>query len=169
LIKLLKCSIVYERIIDDDLNYMKVILLQDVDKVGKKFEVKEVAQGYARNFLFARNLAKPATTKALEWLEMQKDISSQKAEEELKSIQDLASSLDDLEVPVVVKVGEEGQLFESINAQKISEHLKEMGYEVKKSQVKLENPLKEVGEFPVKIALEHNLEAEIRIIITEEE
>jgi len=148
---------------------MKVILLQDVDKIGKKYEVKEVAQGYARNFLFAKNLAKPATTEALEWLEMQKEISSQKAEEELKSIQDLASSLDDLEVPIVVKVGEEGQLFESINAQKVSEHLKELGYVVKKNQIKMEDPIKEVGEFPVKITLEHNLEAEIRIIITEEE
>ena len=53
---------------------MKVILLQDVAKIGKKFEVKEVAEGYARNFLLARNLAKPATSEALEWLQMQKEI-----------------------------------------------------------------------------------------------
>lgn len=148
---------------------MKVILLRDVAKVGKKFEVKEVADGYARNFLFAQNLAKKASPESLEWLEMQKELLSQKAEEELKHIQERASSLDDLEVPIVVKVGEEGQLFESINAQKIVERLKEMGYEVKKNQVKLEDPLKETGEFPVKIVLEHNLEAEIRVIITEEE
>ena len=147
---------------------MKVILLQDVAKVGKKFEVKEAADGYARNFLFARNLAKKATPEALKWLDMQKELISTKAEEELKTTQDLASSLDDLEVPLAVKVGEEGQLFESINAQKIAERLKEMVHEVKKSQIKLESPLKETGEFLVKIALEHNLEAEIRIIITEE-
>jgi len=147
---------------------MKVILLQDIEKVGGKFEIKEVADGYARNFLFARNLAKKATPEALEWLEMQKELLLKKAEEELKNTQDLASSLDDLEVPIAVKVGEEGQLFESINAQKIAERLKEMGKEVKKSQIKLENPLKETGEFLVKIAFEHNLEAEIRVIITEE-
>ena len=146
---------------------MKVILLQDVEKVGKKFEVKEVADGYGRNFLLARNLAKPATPDALEWLEMQKEIVSQKAEEDLKTMQDLASSLDDLEVPITVKVGEEGQLFESINAQKITERLKEMGHEVKKNQVRLEEPIKELGEFPVKIHLDHNLEAEIRVILTE--
>jgi len=146
---------------------MKVILLQDVEKVGKKFEVKEVADGYGRNFLLARNLAKPATPDALEWLEMQKEIVSQKAEEDLKTMQDLASSLDDLEVPITVKVGEEGQLFESINAQKITERLKEMGHEVKKNQVKLEEPIKELGEFPVKIHLDHNLEAEIMVILTE--
>ena len=147
---------------------MKVILLQDVERVGKKFEVKEAAAGYARNFLFARNLAKKATPEALEWLEMQKELVLKKTEEELKNTQDLASSLDDLEVPITVKVGEEGQLFESINAQKIAERLKEMGHEVKKSQIKLENPLKETGEFLVKIVLEHNLEAEIRVIVTEE-
>ncbi|HZX50058.1 MAG TPA: 50S ribosomal protein L9 [Candidatus Paceibacterota bacterium] len=146
---------------------MKVILLQDVEKVGKKFEVKEVADGYGRNFLLARNLAKPATPDALEWLEMQKEIVSQKAEEDLKTMQDLASSLDDLEVPITVKVGEEGQLFESINAQKITERLKEMGHEVKKNQVRLEEPIKELGEFPVKIHLDHNLEAEIMVILTE--
>lgn len=147
---------------------MKVILLQNVDKIGKKLEVKEVADGYARNFLLARNLGKKATEEALEWLKMQKELILQKAEEELKHTQDLASSLDDLEVPLLVKVGDEGQLFESINAQKIVERLKEMGHEVKKSQIKLEDPIRETGEFLVKIALEHNLEAEIRVIITEE-
>ena len=147
---------------------MRIILLYDVERVGKKFEIKEAADGYARNFLFARNLAKKATPEALKWLEMQKELISTKAEEELKNAQDLASSLDDLEVPIAVKVGEEGQLFESINAQKIAERLKELGHEVKKSQIKLENPLRETGEFLVKIALEHNLEAEIRVIITEE-
>ncbi len=146
---------------------MRVILLQDVEKVGKKFETKEVADGYARNFLLARNLAKKASPEVLEWAEMQKELGEQKAEEELKKIQELASNLDDLEVPIAVKVGEEGQLFESIGAQKIVDRLKEMGYEVKKNQIKLEEPLKETGEFPVKIVLEHNLEAEIRVIITE--
>ncbi|KKU96788.1 MAG: 50S ribosomal protein L9 [Parcubacteria group bacterium GW2011_GWB1_48_6] len=148
---------------------MKVILLQDVDKVGKKFEIKTVADGYARNFLFPRDLAKQATPETIEWLEMQKELLATKSEEELKRVQGLASGLDDLEVPIAVKVGEEGQLFEAINVQKIAERLKGMGHEVKKSQIKLQKPLKETGEFPVRVLLEHNLEAEIRVIITEEE
>jgi len=148
---------------------MKVILLQDVAKIGKKFEVKEVAEGYARNFLLARNLAKPATLEALEWLEMQKEIVSQQAEDDLKSMQELASSLDDLEVSLSVKVGDEGQLFEAINAQKVADRLKELGYSVKKSQISMEEPIKEMGEFPIKVSLDHNLEAEIRLIIAEEE
>jgi large subunit ribosomal protein L9 len=68
-----------------------------------------------------------------------------------------------------VKVGDEGQLFESINVQKIAEKLKESGFEIKKIQIDLKEPIKEVGEFPVKIKLDHNLEAEINVIISEGE
>ena len=148
---------------------MKVILLQDVPKLGKKFEVKEVADGYAQNSLIPEGLVKPATKEALEWVEMQKELLEKVAEESLSKSQEMASQLDDMEIQLTLKVGEEGQLFEAVNAQKIVDRLKEMGYSVKKSQVKLEEPLKELGEFPVKLSFEHNLEAEIRVIIAEQE
>ena len=80
----------------------------------------------------------------------------------------MASKLDGLELSIAIKIGEEGQLFESITSQKILEKLKEMGFEVKKSQISLEKPIKELGEFPVKINLDHNLEIEIKLIVTEE-
>lgn len=147
---------------------MKVILLQDVEDLGKKYEVKEVKDGYARNFLLPKKMAKPATKQALKWLEDQKEIIEKEAEEDLKKAQELASKLDGLEISMDVKVGEEGQLFESINFQKITDKLKEMGFEVKKSQIKLQEPIKELGEFPVKINLDHNLEAEIKVIISAE-
>jgi len=144
---------------------MKVIFLKDVEKVGKKFEVKEVKDGYARNFLLPNGLAKPATKEVLEWLEIQKEIQERKAEQDLKKAQELASTLDGLELTISVKVGESDQLFESVTAQKISEKLKEMGFDIKKGQVELQEPIKEIGEFPVKIKLEHNLEVEIRVEI----
>jgi len=147
---------------------MRVILLQNVENIGKQFEVKEVAAGYARNYLFPSNFAKPATPAALEWLQVQKDILEKKAEENLKTFQKMATGLDDLEVIMLMKVGEEGQLFESVNSQKVVEKLKELGYEVKKNQIQLAEPIKELGEFPVKITFDHNLEATIRLIITEE-
>jgi len=143
--------------------------LQDAENLGKKYEIKEVADGYARNFLIPKGLAKPATEEALKWLETQKEIEEKKAEEELKKIQDFASSIDGQEVIIPVKIGEEQQLFETITAQKISEKLKELGFDVKKSQIDLAEPIKELGEFPVKIKFEHNLEAEVRIIVTKEE
>lgn len=147
---------------------MKVILLQDVEGLGKKYEIKEVKSGHARNFLLPEKLVKPATKEALKWLADQKEVIEKEAEEDLKKSQELASGLDGLELNIVMKVGDEGQLFESINSQKIAEKMKEAGFEVKKSQIKLENPIKELGEFPVNINLDHNLEVEIKIIITAE-
>jgi large subunit ribosomal protein L9 len=148
---------------------MKVILLQDIEKIGKKYDVKEVKDGYARNFLFPKKLVKEATDEAVKWIEMQKEIEAKKAEEALQKFQEVASSVDGREVVIPMKVGEEGQLFESVSAQLISEKLKEAGFEVKKNQIILENPIKEIGEFPVKIKFEHNLEGEIKVIVTAEE
>ncbi|MCH8244671.1 50S ribosomal protein L9 [Patescibacteria group bacterium] len=148
---------------------MKVILLQDVPKLGKKFEVKEVADGHAQNQLIPKGLVKLATREALEWVEMQKELQEKIAEESLVKYQEMASQLDDMEVQLALKVGDEGQLFEAVNTQKIADRLKEMGYNVKKSQIKLEEPIKELGEFPVKLSFEHNLEAEILVIIAAKE
>jgi len=148
---------------------MKVILLKDVPKIGKKFEIKEVRDGYARNFLLAKNLAKSATEEALKWLEVQRGIIEKKAEEDLKKSQDIASSIDEMEVPIFVKTGDKDELFEAISAKKISEKLKEQGFEIKKEQMDLKEPIKELGEFPVKIKFEHNLEAEVKVIIMKQE
>ncbi len=147
---------------------MKVILLQDIEKLGKKHEVKEVKNGYARNFLISQGLVKIATDKALEWLKIQKGAGEKKAEQALKTIQEIASTLDGQEVIISVKVGEDGQLFESISVQKIFEELKKMGFNVKKKQIDLVEPIKELGEFPVKIKFDHNLEPEITIVVSEE-
>ncbi len=147
---------------------MKVILLQDVEGLGKRYDVKEVKNGYARNFLIPQGAAKSATKQALKWLISQKETIEKEAEEDLQRAQEMASRLDGMEVTVTVKVGEEGQFFESVNSQKISEKLKEMDFDVKKSQINLEEPIKELGEFPVKLNLDHNLEVEIRIIVVEE-
>ncbi len=148
---------------------MKVILLKDVENVGKKYDIKEVKNGYGRNFLVQKGLAKPATKEAIAWVEVQKSIQEKKSEEALKKIQEKATRIDGQEVMVPTKVGDENQLFESINAQKISEKLKELGFDVKKSQIMLETPIKELGEYPVKIKFEHNLEAEITVIVTAQE
>lgn len=147
---------------------MKVILLQDVENLGKKYEIKEVKDGYARNFLVPNRLVKLVTKSSLEWLESQKEVMEKEIEEDLKKAQELASKIDGVEVLFAMKVGEAGQLFESITAVKIAEKLVQMGFEVKKSQVTLKDPIKELGEFPVKINLDHNLETEITVLITEE-
>jgi len=147
---------------------MRVILLQDIENVGKKYEIKEVKNGYARNFLIPNGLVKQTTKESLKWVKVQKEIEIKKSEEALKKVQEMASAVDGQEISISVKIGEEGQLFESITDQKIFEKLKELGFEIKKSQIDLPEPIKELGEFPVKIKFEHNLEAEIKVIIVEE-
>ena len=147
---------------------MKIILIKDVEKLGKKYEIKEVSSGYARNYLIPKGLAIQASEKLLKWAESQREIEEKKAEEKLKKVSSVVSEIDGLEIEIPVKVGKEKQLFEKVNQQKISESLKKLGFEIKKSQIELEKPLEELGEFPVKIKFEHNLEAEVKIIITEE-
>ena len=118
--------------------------------------------------MLPKGLAKKAGKEALAWLETQREIGTKRAEEDLKKVQEIATAIDDQEVIIPVKVGEEGQLFESITSQKVSEKLKERGFDVKKIKIDLPEPIKELGEFPVKIKFEHNLEAEIKVIITKE-
>lgn len=147
---------------------MIIILLKDVENIGKKYEVKEVKDGYARNFLIPQGLAEPATKEALKKLEIQKEREVKEAEDGLKEIQSLTSSIDGQNITIAVKIGKEDQLFESITPQKILEGLKKMGFDIKKRQIELAEPIKTLGEFLVKIKFEHNLEAEITVIIVEE-
>jgi large subunit ribosomal protein L9 len=147
---------------------MKVILLQDIDNLGKKYDVKTVKDGYARNSLIPNNLVKLATKEGLKWLEAQKEATKQDAELDLKKTEEIVSKIDGVEVLISVKTGEEGQLFEKIHSQKIAEKMNESGLDIKKSQIELEKPIEELGEFPVKIKFSHNLEAEVRVIVSEE-
>ena len=145
---------------------MKVILLKDIKDIGKKYEVKEVKEGYARNYLIPKGLVKAATPSALEWAEKKQKELEEKAEEDLKKAQGVAGTLDGFELQIPVETGEKGQLYEQVGAQKISEELKKQGYEIKKSQIDLKDPIEELGEFPVKIKVEHNLEAEVTVIVS---
>ena len=148
---------------------MKVILLKDIEKLGKKGEIKEVTNGYARNFLLAKNLVMLASAPEMAKLEEQKEIEARQAEEELIRYQEIAEQIEGLELEIPAKVGEDGQLFGAVTDATIAEKLKEMGYDVSKEQIKLENPIKETGEREINIELPHNLEAKIKVIVLAEE
>ena len=148
---------------------MKVVLLKDIEKFGKKYEIKEVKEGFARNFLFPKGLAQVASKQNLKEAETRKEIENKKSEEELKKAQMEAEKIEGLEVSVSVKVGENNQLFESVSPQKISEKLKEMNFNIKKDQIIISEPIKELGEFKIKISFKHNLESEIKLIVVPEE
>lgn len=147
---------------------MKVILLKDVEKLGKKGEVKNVADGYARNFLIPNKMAVLASKSTLIKLEEENKIAAEKAEEELKLYQEIASQIDGLELEIPAKVVEEGKLFGKITAAKIAKALEEKSFAIKKEQIKLEEPIKEIGEYEAAVEFPHNLETKIKIIVTEE-
>ena len=147
---------------------MKVILLKDVEKLGKKGDIKEVADGYARNFLIPEKLAVLASKSEIAKIEAQKEVETKQAEEELARYQEIATQMDGLELEIPVKIDEDGKLFGAINVSQISEKLQEKGFEIKKGQVKLEESIKETGEHEVIVELPHNLEVRVKIIVIEE-
>lgn len=147
---------------------MKVILLQDVENLGIKNDIKDVADGFARNFLFPKDLAKPATEAAIKQSEQEKEFMAKKAEEDLAATELVASQLDGQEIEILAKTEESGKLYGSITAAKIAKALKDKGFDIKSKQVKLAEPIKETGESEVIIEFSHGLEAKIKIIVTEE-
>lgn len=146
---------------------MKIVLLKNIDKIGNKYETKEVKAGFARNFLIPKGFAKKADKEVLRWAEAQKMIEAKRSEENLKKLQEIVSKISGRELVFELKIGEKKQLFETITVQKILDRLKKEGFKIKKSQIDLSSPIKEIGEFPVKIHFEHGLESEVKIITKE--
>lgn len=131
---------------------MKVILLQDIVGLGKKYDVKNVSDGYARNFLFPRKLAKLATPKAIKAVESEK----KRLEEERKVQEDiLQKNLEDLKDLKVVwdgKNNEKGHLFAGIHSQDISKILKEQSHlDIPAELIQLEKPIKKTGQHKIKV------------------
>lgn len=144
---------------------MKVILLQKVAGLGEAEEVKEVSDGYARNFLFPHHLAVQASLQAVDRLSAQKKKRTKEAELELRAYEKLAEDLDGLELDISQKTNEQGLLYAALNAQKIVEVLSGLGYRIDKKYVDVPI-IKETGDFKVFIHLPHGLEAELRVHVT---
>ncbi|HOK35492.1 MAG TPA: 50S ribosomal protein L9 [Candidatus Pacearchaeota archaeon] len=147
---------------------MEVILLKDVSNLGKRLEIKNVKPGYARNFLIPRGLAIPATEKNLAWQKRELEKIKQKEEEKNKALKEELEKLKNLKLEIPVKIGVKKELFEKINASKISKFLKKQGFEVKKENIILNEPISKLGEYSIKIKLGEGLETEIKIKIVKE-
>ncbi|HLM84143.1 MAG TPA: 50S ribosomal protein L9 [Candidatus Bathyarchaeia archaeon] len=147
---------------------MKVILLKDVEKLGKEGEIKEVAEGYARNFLIPQNCAKIATDQAVKEVEMKRAKKVKSDQMELEDAQKLAEQLDGRELFIKVKE-KDGTLFGSVNEKTISKTFADEGLKIEAACVKLDEPIKEVGDYDVRLELDHGLEANIKVILVPEE
>jgi len=146
---------------------MKVILLKEVKSLGQVGETKEVADGYARNFLFPQKLAEVASLENINKLEKRQAQKVQEAKKGLEGSENLADKLQGVVIELTEKVNEDGKLYASITPAKIVKKLKEQGFNINKKQIALPEPIKDVGEHSVVINLDHGLEVEIAVIINE--
>lgn len=142
---------------------MKIIFTQQVNNHNPG-EVKDVADGYARNFLLPRGLAIPATDEAINNLEASLEKKRQEEDKELSEIESLAKKIESREIKVKVKVGPKN-IFGSITSKQIAGALVKEGIEVKKQAVLLSKPIKELGEFSVPIKLSPNKKAYAKIVV----
>src|SRR6056297_633232 len=149
---------------------MKVVLKENIPGVGQKNEIKEVTDGYARNYLFPKKLA----TKAIE-SEVKKAKQIQNKKEEKKSkrrkeLKKLAEEITEKKIKFEMKVGEKGQLFESIDKKDIVKKIKELGYEeVKEKHINLEKPIENEGEYEINLNLGEDLKSTLKVLIKEKE
>lgn len=147
---------------------MKVILLEDVKSLGKKGEVVNVNDGYARNFIFKKNLGVEATSKNLNDLKLQKQNQEKVAAENLEKAKELAAELSGRSVTLSIKAGSDGRTFGSVSTKEISTAAKEqLGYELDKKKMHLAEPIKNTGTFTVPIKLHPKVTAELKVIVKE--
>lgn len=142
---------------------IKVILKSDVEGLGKSGEVKQVKDGFARNYLLPKQLVLPATEFNLKKVEIQQKKTQAKRLLETKKVQEIAGRLDSLSVTVAVEVNEEGKLYGGLSAQDIAKAIQAEGIDVDKKSIVLVGPIKELGIYDVPIKLHSEVTAKVKI------
>lgn len=145
---------------------MKVILSQDVKSVGKKGEIVNVSDGYARNFILKKNLGVEATPKNMNDLKLQKQNDEKVAAENLADAKAFATELATKSVEVTIKAGQDGRVFGSVSTKEIATAAKEqLSYELDKKKMQLKEPIKNIGTYMVPIRLHPKVTAELKVIV----
>lgn len=145
---------------------MKVILLEDVKSVGKKGELVEVSDGYARNFIFKKKLGIEATPKNLNDLKLKKQNEAKVAAENLADAKAFAEEIETKSVELTIKAGQGGKAFGSVSTKEIAIAAKEqLGYDLDKKKMQLKDPIKNIGTYMVPIRLHPKVTAELKVIV----
>lgn len=147
---------------------MKVIYLKDVKGQGKKGEVKDVSEGYARNFLLPRGLAQEASGGNVKTLEKQKESETKKKQQELNEAKALAERLNSVTVSLSAKAGEGGRLFGAITSKQIADELERVGFKLDKRKIDLNDPIKALGVTEVLVKVYPDVTAKVKVQVTEE-
>ena len=147
---------------------MKVILLEDVKSLGKKGEVVNVSDGYARNMILPKKFGVEATPKNLNDLKLQKANDAKIAQEQLEAAREFAKNLEDKKVTLTLKVGEGGKTFGSVSAKEIAEAAKEqLGLEIDKKKLQLPGAIRELGTTDVPVKLHPKVTGTLKVVVTE--
>lgn len=147
---------------------MKVILLEDIKSLGKKGEIVDVSDGYARNFILKKKKGVEASAKNLNDLKLQKANDEKVAQENLDAALELAGKIADSEVVFNMKVGDNGKLFGAVATKEIAEAVKEQrGLDIDKKKIVIEEPIKTLGVHTVKIKLHKDVTAELKVNLIE--
>lgn len=145
---------------------MKVILLENVKGVGKKDEIINANDGYARNFLFPKNLAIEANSTNLSKLKSKQDSASFKKSEEKKNAEEMKEKLSKIVLKIKVKAGENGKIFGGVTAKEISEQLKKQyNYNIDKKKIDIKETIKTIGMFTIDLKLFEGVVGKLKIHI----
>jgi large subunit ribosomal protein L9 len=147
---------------------MKVILKEDVKKLGNMGQIVTVADGFARNYLVPKGLAVEASSKNMKSLEHAHKVIQEKAKKVKESVQEFADRLSKITLIMKAKAGEEGKLFGSVTSMDIAEQLKNEGIEIDKKKISLEEPIKRLGTYSVGIHLHSDIDTKINLQVVEE-
>ena len=147
---------------------MKVILLQDVKTLGKKGEIVDVNDGYARNFILKKKLGLEATGKNLNDLKLKKQHDDKVAQENLEEAQGLGKALEGGKIQLSIKMGEGGRSFGSVSSKEIAEAVQEqLGHAVDKKKVQLKEAIKAPGTYEVPVKLHPQVTAALKVVVSE--
>ena len=147
---------------------MKVILLEDVKALGKKGQIVNVNDGYARNFILPKKLGLEANNKNLNDLKLKKANDEKIAQEQLEEAQELGEKIEAGKVELAIKVGEGGRTFGSVSTKEIATAVKEqMGYDIDKKKTQLKEAIKTLGTHNVPVKLHTKVTAELKVVVKE--
>lgn len=146
---------------------MKVILLKDVKGKGKKGEVKDVPEGYARNYLFKHNLAVEASKGNMKSLEKKKESEEKQAQQELEEAKKMKKEFEDMTVELSAKAGDGGRLFGAVTNKQIAEELKKAGYKIDKRKIEMDEPIRSLGYTNVNVKIHPDVTATLKVHVKE--
>ena len=148
---------------------MKVILLEDVKALGKKGQIVNVNDGYARNFILPKKLGLEANGKNLNDLKLQKANEEKVAQQILDEAKELGQKIEAGKVELAIKIGEGGRAFGSVSSKEIAVAVKDqMGYDIDKKKIQLKDAIKTLGTHTVPVKLHPKVTVELKVIVTEE-